>query len=240
LGRVCDPGCAARLRSRAASRGVCVAVSHRSSAPSSQNGPLRLALGIRRGRSFPGSTARWSAGGALTSPPVTTSFLLSSAANLPPRSTRRHPRARPTIASSISRQTTRRARAPACGWAAAGRRRVRGGAETGQRRSSTRAETGQPLCRWSRGVDSGRESTTRHPSPAAAGFGVGACSGRGRHRRGGGERRACRRTDLPRPAGTGGDLKAGTGGGTGARPQMLLSWWRRRRESVRLPSCSRG
>jgi hypothetical protein len=100
------------------------------------------------------------AGGALISPPLTTFFLLSSAATLPPRSTRRHPRARPTIASSISRQTTRHARAPACGCAAAGT----GGAEMGQRRSSARAEARQPLCWWNRGVDPGCKSTMTHSS----------------------------------------------------------------------------
>jgi hypothetical protein len=182
--------------------------------------------------------------GALTSPPLTTSFLLSSAATLPPRSTCRHPRARPTIASNISRQTTRHARAPACGCAAAGT----GGAEMGQRWSSARAEAGQPLCWWNIGVDPGCKLTTTHSSLAVPRSSVGACSGRGRHRRGGGERRARRRTDLRRPAGTGGNLKVGTGGdlkvrtggGIGARSHMLLSWWRRRRERVRLPSCSRG
>jgi hypothetical protein len=196
---------------------------------STQNGPLRLAPGIRRGRSFPGSTTRWSAGGALTSPPVTTSFLLSSAATLPPRSTRRHPRARPPIVSSISRRMTRRASAPAV-------------ASSG----SARAEAGQPLCG---GADVSIRAANRQrrippssgqiqhgslqwawPQPAQW-WGAESPPMHRSATAGGDQKRS--------QGGTGGDLKAGSGNSTGARPQMLLSWWRWWRERVRLPSCSK-
>jgi hypothetical protein len=62
-GRVCDRGPGARLRSRGAGRCVCEGGRQWSSAPSNQIRPLRPAPEIRRKRLFPGSTARWSAGG---------------------------------------------------------------------------------------------------------------------------------------------------------------------------------
>jgi hypothetical protein len=172
---------------------------------STQNGPLRLAPGIRRGRSFPGSTTRWSAGGALTSPPVTTSFLLSSAATLPPRSTRRHPRARPPIVSSISRRMTRRASAPAVassgGGAEVEQKSDNAGAAPERRRGSPYAV--EQMCRSGPRIDNDASL------PAAARSSMGACSGHGHNRRSGGERRARQCTDQPRPVGTRSDLKVG-------------------------------
>jgi hypothetical protein len=63
LGRVCHPGRRARLRSPAAGGAVCVPCPRCSLAPSGQNRPPRMAPGIRRGRSFPGSPASCGAHG---------------------------------------------------------------------------------------------------------------------------------------------------------------------------------
>jgi hypothetical protein len=56
-GRVCAPSPAARLRSQGAGRCVCDLDPRSSLAPGGQIEPLRLALGIRRGGSYPGSLA---------------------------------------------------------------------------------------------------------------------------------------------------------------------------------------
>jgi hypothetical protein len=66
LERVCEGGSAARLRSRHATRRVCDADLRASLSPSSQKERLRLTLGKRPKRSYPGSTAArgaaWPAG----------------------------------------------------------------------------------------------------------------------------------------------------------------------------------
>jgi hypothetical protein len=81
-----SPGCAPGMQVV-----VCEGGPPWSSASSSQNGPLRLAPETRRGRSFPGSRARWrSSGERWSAIPVTSSFLLSFVATFPPWLTRRH------------------------------------------------------------------------------------------------------------------------------------------------------